>query len=151
LSESLLFIPYGVTVDEFQHFVYAHPEATSQERKEAWRTIEKKYLPHRDYEDNEFLESGGYWYQQGHIFKVPFYYIDYTLAQICALQFWNKSLENRDLAWGDYLRLCQAGGSQSFLQLVELAGLTSPFADNCIESIIKEIENWLAGVDDTLL
>lgn len=148
LSEALLFIPYGVTVDEFQHFVYMHPEATPQERKEAWRQIEKKYLPHRQYEENEYLEQGGFWHQQGHIFSAPFYYIDYTLAQICAFQFWKRSREEREGAWQDYLRLCQAGGSQSFLDLVKLAHLISPFEDGCVQSVIGTIEEWLDEVDD---
>ena len=151
LSEALLFIPYGVTVDEFQHFVYAHPEASPQDRKTAWREIERKYLPHRDYEDNDFLERGGYWHQQGHIFGDPFYYIDYTLAQICAFQFWKRSREDRDTAWNDYLRLCQAGGSKSFLELVGLANLISPFQDGCISSVVKVIEDWLDEVDDSKL
>lgn len=151
LSEALLFIPYGVTVDEFQHFVYAHPEATPKDRKTAWRDLEKKYLPHRDYEDNNYLERGGYWHQQGHIFGDPFYYIDYTLAQICAFQFWKRSRENRETAWVDYLRLCQAGGSKSFLELTELANLVSPFQDGCIESVVKVIDDWLDGVEDSQL
>jgi len=151
LSSALLFIPYGVTVDEFQHFVYAHPEASPQERKIAWREIEKKYLPHRDYEDNDYLERGGYWHQQGHIFGDPFYYIDYTLAQICAFQFWKRSREKSKAAWADYLSLCQAGGSKSFLELVELANLISPFQVGCIASVISVIEDWLDGVDDSKL
>lgn len=151
LSEALLFIPYGVTVDEFQHFVYENPEATPEERKLAWREIEKKYLPHRDYEDNDFLENGGYWQQQGHIFEVPFYYIDYTLAQICAFQFWKRSMEERTVAWNYYIKLCKAGGSMSFTELVKLAGLISPFEDGCIKSVIGTIENWLDSIDDTLL
>lgn len=148
LSEALLFIPYGVTVDEFQHFVYAHPTASPEERKTAWRKIERKYLPHRHYEDNDYLERGGYWHQQGHIFSDPFYYIDYTLAQICAFQFWQRFSENRDTAWSDYLRLCQAGGSKSFLELVVLANLISPFQDGCIASVIRAIEDWLDTVED---
>ena len=151
LSEALLFIPYGVTVDEFQHFVYAHPEASPQDRKSAWRDIEKKYLPHRDYEDNDYLERGGYWHQQGHIFGDPFYYIDYTLAQICAFQFWKKSRDNRKTAWADYLKLCQAGGSKSFLELTELANLVSPFQGGCIASVVKVVEDWLDGVADSQL
>ncbi|HVJ49027.1 M3 family oligoendopeptidase [Desulfitobacterium sp.] len=143
LSEALLFIPYGVTVDEFQHFVYAHPEATPEERKRAWREIEKKYLPHRLYEDNEYLERGGFWHQQGHIFSSPFYYIDYTLAQICAFQFWQIWSENRTQAWGDYLKLCQVGGSLSFLELVKQANLISPFQEGCVHSVIGAIEAWL--------
>ncbi len=151
LSESLLFIPYGVTVDEFQHFVYDHPEATPEERKQAWRDIERKYLPHRDYEDNTYLEHGGYWQQQAHIFSVPFYYIDYTLAQVCAFQFWIKAQQERSVAWQDYLRLCQAGGSQSFLELVKLADLKSPFDPSCIPSTMAPIEAFLDQVDDKSL
>lgn len=151
LSEALLFIPYGVTVDEFQHFVYENPDATPMERKKAWRSIEKKYLPHKDYDDNDFLEDGGYWQQQGHIYEVPFYYIDYTLAQICAFQFWKRSMEDRESAWKDYIKLCRAGGSMSFTELVKLAGLISPFEDGCVKSVIGTIENWLDNIEDTLL
>jgi M3 family oligoendopeptidase len=151
LSEALLFLPYGVTVDEFQHFVYSNPESTPTERKTAWREIEKKYLPHRDYGGNDLLEKGGYWYQQGHIFSDPFYYIDYTLAQICAFQFWKKANENRETAWTDYVKLCKAGGSKSFLDLVELANLNSPFNDGCIDLVRVDIEKWLDSVDDTKL
>ncbi|HEX3009735.1 MAG TPA: M3 family metallopeptidase, partial [Bacteroidales bacterium] len=142
------FIPYGATVDEFQHWVYEHPEATPDERKQIWREIERKYLPHRDYEDNDLLKRGGYWFRQGHIFDVPFYYIDYTLAQVCAFQFWIKSREDREKAWQDYLRLCKAGGSQSFLELVKLANLRNPFEEGCIRAIIGPVEAWLDGVDD---
>ncbi|GIO59443.1 M3 family oligoendopeptidase [Paenibacillus cineris] len=151
LSSALLFIPYGVSVDEFQHFVYENPDATPEERKRAWREIEKKYLPHRQYPDNEYLERGGFWHKQGHIFQAPFYYIDYTLAQICAFQFWKKMNEDREAAWADYLRLCQAGGSRSFTGLVELAGLQSPFKDGTVASVIGVIENWLNSVDDKAL
>jgi len=151
LSGALLFIPYGVTVDEFQHFVYENPTATPKERKAAWRTIEKKYLPHRNYEDNEFLEDGGFWQKQGHIYEVPFYYIDYTLAQICALQFWKKANENREAAWEDYKTLCKAGGSKSFLELVKLAKLQSPFEEESFKLITSHIEEWLNNVDDSKL
>jgi M3 family oligoendopeptidase len=148
LSDSLQFIPYGVSVDEFQHFVYSNPEATPAERKQAWRDIEKKYLPHRNYEGNTYLEQGGFWHKQGHIFASPFYYIDYTLAQLCAFQFWKRSNEDFKSAWSDYLELCQAGGSKSFINLVELAGLTSPFEDGCISSVIGDIEGWLNSIND---
>jgi oligoendopeptidase F len=78
LSGALEFLPYGVAVDEFQHFVYENPEATPAERKKAWRELEEKYLPHRDYDGNDYLNRGGFWQRQGHIYQIPFYYIDYT-------------------------------------------------------------------------
>lgn len=151
LASSLIFIPYGVTVDEFQHFVYENPDATPAERKQAWREIERKYLPHRNYEDNSYLQQGGFWHRQGHIFSSPFYYIDYTLAQICAFQFWKRMHEDREAAWADYLHLCGLGGSKSFTELVKEAGLISPFEDGCVTSVIGSIESWLDTVDDTAL
>ena len=149
LSGALLFLPYGVTVDEFQHWVYEHPEASPAERKAAWRSIEKKYLPERNYDDNDFLNRGGYWMRQGHIFSTPFYYIDYTLAQVCALQFWSKSLSDRKTAWEDYLRLCQAGGRDSFLKLVELTNLKNPFKEGCIASVVPACTDWLNSINDS--
>lgn len=151
LAGALLFLPYGVAVDEFQHFVYENPEATPAERKQAWRSIEKKYQPHKDYDGFEYLEQGGLWQRQGHIYNSPFYYIDYTLAQICAFQFWKKSQEDHEAAWKDYVGLCKLGGSQSFLNLVDAAGLISPFEDGCVESVVGVIENWLNSVDDKSL
>ncbi|WP_144941084.1 M3 family oligoendopeptidase [Paenibacillus sp. 32O-W] len=148
LEGALLFIPYGVAVDEFQHFVYGNPEATPDERKRAWRDIERKYLPHRDYSGNDYLERGGFWQKQSHIYQAPFYYIDYTLAQICALQFWQRMNTDRESAWQDYMKICKAGGSLSFTEIVELAGLVSPFEAGCVESVIGDIENWLDSFDD---
>lgn len=149
ISDALLFIPYGVSVDEFQHVVYENPDMTPEERKKAWREIEKKYLPYINYEDNEFLENGGYWQQQRHIYESPFYYIDYTLAQLCAFQFWKKSLDNREEAWKDYLGLCKLGGSMSFLNLIKSAKLVSPFEDGSIKSIVDPVQKWIDGIDDS--
>ncbi|MGB3074298.1 MAG: M3 family oligoendopeptidase, partial [Chitinophagales bacterium] len=151
LSHSLIFLPYGVAVDEFQHHMYEHPELTPAERNIYWRSLEKKYLPHRLYENNDFLESGGFWQRQAHIYKHPFYYIDYTLAQLCAFQFWVKSNENPKAAIEDYIRLCREGGSKSFLKLVAVAGLKSPFDTKSSSQTITAIENWLKTVDDNAL
>ncbi|QED47332.1 M3 family oligoendopeptidase [Cytobacillus dafuensis] len=151
LSGALLFLPYGVSVDEFQHWVYENPTATPRERKQAWRDIEKKYLPHKDYDGNEYLENGGFWQRQAHIYNSPFYYIDYTLAQICAFQFWKRSRENQEEAWKDYVHLCSLGGSKAFTGLVAKANLISPFEDGCVESVVGEIESWLNAVNDKSL
>lgn len=151
LNEALLFIPYGVTVDEFQHWVYEHPNVTPAERKAAWRRIEKKYLPDKDYDSNGFLDKGGFWFRQGHIFSDPFYYIDYALAQICAFEFWARSEENRQRAWKDYLTLCEMGGRLSFIELIKLANLHNPFESGTIEKIIAPISKWIDQIDDLQL
>ena len=148
LSEALLFIPYGVTVDEFQHWVYENPEATPKERREKWIEIEKKYLPTRDYGEVEELKNGIFWFRQGHIFSSPFYYIDYTLAQVCAFQFWIKSRENREEAWKDYLNLCKLGGSKPFFELMKSANLKNPFEEGTLAFVIPKIKEYLDNVDD---
>jgi M3 family oligoendopeptidase len=151
LSGSLEAVPYMVVVDEFQHRVYANPEATPAERKQMWHELEQQYQPHKNFEGNDYLERGNWWHQQLHIFEDPFYYIDYALAQICALQFWKRDQEDHDSAWKDYLAICQTGGSKPFLQIVAQANLISPFADGCVKSVIGNIESYLDSVDDSAL
>ena len=148
LSGALEFIPYGVAVDEFQHWVYANPEVSPAERKAAWRKIEGKYQPYIDFDGFEYLEQGSKWIRQSHIFTAPFYYIDYTLAQICAFQFLIKSRENHETAWSDYLNLCQVGGSQPFLELLKIGKLENPFEHGSIAKVMPYIEEYLNSVDD---
>ncbi len=149
LSESILFLPYGVSVDEFQHVVYENPDMTPAERNQAWKTIQEKYMPYKNYGDNEHLAKGAFWQRQSHIFEMPFYYIDYTLAQVCAFQFWKRDQENHEDAWSDYVKLCKAGGSQSFLDLVKYANLRSPFEEGCVASVVGVIKDYLNNVDDS--
>ena len=151
LSEALLFIPYGVTVDEFQHWVYENPNAAPDDRRAKWLEIEKKYLPTRDYGEVDDLKEGIFWFRQGHIFNSPFYYIDYTLAQVCAFQFWIKSQENREKAWDEYLALCKLGGSKPFFELMKAANLKNPFEQGTIASVIPKIREFLESIDDMKL
>lgn len=144
---SVFFYCYGTAVDEFQHIIYSEPNLTPQERKKKWQEMEAKYLPWRKYEEMPFVENGGVWQSQSHIYATPFYYIDYVLAQTCALQFWKKSQENLGSAFEDYKRLCKSGGSKSFLELVELANLESPFNEGCLAKIINDAETWLKSQD----
>lgn len=151
LGGAIKFIPYGSLVDEFQHEIYKNPTLTPNERKTIWRDLEKLYKPHSDYSENLFLENGGWWIQQAHIFEVPFYYIDYALAQVCALQFWKHMKVNRQEAWNDYINLCNIGGTKSFLDLLKHANLVSPFENNCIKNILKPVREYLENINDKSL
>jgi M3 family oligoendopeptidase len=137
LAQSLLFIPYGVAVDHFQHLVYANPDATPAERHGMWREMERTYLPWRDYGDLPHLPLGGFWQFQRHIYLSPFYYIDYTLAQTCALQFWARATQDYPRAIADYLALCRRGGEAPFQELARSAGLVSPFAANSLRDVAR--------------
>ena len=138
-------IPYLVCVDEFQHRVFEKPDMTHDERYAAWRDIEQKYMPWRDYDGNEFLEKGGFWMQKQHIFLYPFYYIDYALAQTCAFMLYKRMCENREQAWSDYLRLCRAGGSKGYFELLEVGNLKKPFDEQTFAETIGFVENALEG------
>ena len=138
LIGALAFLPYGVCVDHFQHDVYANPDASPAERHAMWARLEKIYMPWSDYGDIGFLLKGGRWQAKAHIYGSPFYYIDYTLAQCCAMQFWVKSRRDYPSAMQAYVDLCGRGGSAPFQDLVRSAGLVSPFADGALADVVLE-------------
>ena len=135
MTQSLLFLPYGCMVDEFQHIVYENPLLTVDERHAAWRNLEHKYQPFLDYDGIDFYENGGAWQKKGHIFTDPFYYIDYCLAQVVALQIWDISRINPKKALLMYDQLCMEGGNGTFLELLEKAGLSSPFSSDVLKRV----------------
>jgi M3 family oligoendopeptidase len=153
LSSALLFLPYGSLVDHYQHVVYENAQMTPAERKAEWRKLEKIYMPWLDMDGNDFLERGGKWHRQGHIFESPFYYIDYVLAQICAFQFWQRAVFSKngekEKAFKDYLYLCHAGGSKPFLELAGNANLKSPFDEGTIAPVAEDIAGFLDKIDDS--
>ena len=136
LASSLVFLPYGVAVDHFQHLVYENPTASAAERHEMWQQLENQYQPWLDYGDLPHASSGGRWQAQRHIYASPFYYIDYTLAQTCALQFWLRAANDREQAMKDYVHLCSLGGQAPFQELVKAASLVSPFETGCLSDVV---------------
>ena len=140
LEDSSAFVPYGCMVDEFQHIVYENPDMTPAERKEAWAKLEKVYRPHMDYEEDPFFGKGGFWQKQSHIFGSPFYYIDYCLASVCAMQFKAMMDEDFKKAWANYYKLCKLSARDFFTNVIVDAGLVSPFEDGCIKSLVEKFE-----------
>ncbi len=149
LADSLSFLPYGVTVDHFQEWVYEHPDATPDERDAFWHELELKYTPYKVacYRGCEYMQKGRRWLLQGHIFSSPFYYIDYTLAQVMAFQFFNLDRKNHQLAWKRYIKLCGMGGKYPFRTLVVRAGMKDPFAPGVIKKTIRPLTKVLASYD----
>lgn len=138
LQEALTFVPFGVAVDEFQHIVYEQPSLTPARRTEIWRELEKKYMPWRDYgEESEFFSRGGWWYHKLHIFHYPFYYINYTLTTMGALEFKKKQAENPAECWKDYLKLCQIGGSLGYRDALKAARLAIPFEKGGVKRAVE--------------
>lgn len=133
LQEALTFVPFGVAVDEFQHIVYKNPNLTPAERTAKWRELEKKYMPWRDYDGNEFFGAGNWWYHKIHIFLYPFYYINYTLTTMGALEFKKKMAEDKKSCWADYMALCRLGGSRGYLDSLKAANVSVPFEKGSVK------------------
>ncbi|MBQ2927553.1 MAG: M3 family oligoendopeptidase [Oscillospiraceae bacterium] len=142
-EDSLSFIPYGCMVDEFQHRVYENPDLTPEERNGLWMDLEKKYRPWLDLEALPFYGRGAGWQRQLHIYLMPFYYIDYCMAQTVALQFWIASMADREGTWNKYLAFTDFGGSRSFEELVRSVGLEVPYEDGCVGKTALAVEQWL--------
>lgn len=144
LTEALLFLPYGCLVDHFQHDVYSQPALSPEERHARWLELERLYLPWRRWGDLPHASTGGRWQHQRHIYLSPFYYIDYVLAETCALQLWARSRSDRRGAQQAYLELCRRGGSLPFQALVRSAGLVSPLDAGCLAATLQEARRALS-------
>lgn len=139
-EDSITFIPYGCMVDEFQEIIYSKPELTKEERRKVWLDLEKQYRPYMNFDHDVFSGEGRRWQLQTHIFMSPFYYIDYAIAQTCALQFKIKMDENYEDAWSKYLAFCKESAKDSLQNMLHNVGLNSPFDDNYIKNIVCELE-----------
>lgn len=144
---SLQFLPYGASIDEYQEWVYDNPEATPEERNNKFREIEKKFSPHIDYADNEYMDSGRRWQAQMHVYQSPFYYLDYTIAQMNAFQFFVLDMENHEDAWNKYLELCKLGGKLGTKEIIAKVGLKNPFEKETFEFVVPKLEEYLDSLD----
>ena len=149
LAERLCFIPYGTMVDHFQHIIYEYPEFGPEERHMVWQELLGVYMPWVRPDDLPFYGEGKAWQRQAHIYKRPFYYIDYCLAQTVALQFWARIREDREAAWKTYMDYTRLGGSMVFTDLLREAGLQSPFEPDCLKNIAAGVKEFLDSVDLT--
>ena len=142
-EDSFVFLAYGCEVDEFQQIMYQNPDLTPDERNAQWLKLEKKYRPWIDFDNLPFYGRGAGWQRQLHIYECPFYYIDYCLSSMAALQFYLLSLTDHKDAWQRYLRLVRRAGLASYTELLQTAGLQVPFAPGSVKGIAQQMTRWL--------
>lgn len=140
LEDAVIFVPYGCMVDEFQHIIYDNPNLTPKERKQVWKDLERVYKPHLFYDGLEFFENGCFWQKQHHIYSFPLYYIDYVIAQLCAFEYKIWMDKDREAAWQSYLKLCKMSASKFHTELLEEAGLETPFKSGVIAKIVENLK-----------
>ncbi|MDY6305471.1 MAG: M3 family oligoendopeptidase [Oribacterium sp.] len=142
-EDSVVFIPYGTMVDEFQDICYSEPSLSPKERDGVWRDLERQYKPHLDYTGNPYYEMGGFWQKQHHIYDSPLYYIDYCIAGSNALQYKVMMDEDYKKAWASYLKLCKLSASDFFDGLMKKAGLINVFEDGSLRYIAGKLSEKL--------
>ena len=148
LAAALTFIPYGTMVDHFQHIMYEKPDLSPAERIGVWKELTSLYMPWIKLDGEiPFFSEGRYWQRQIHIYQVPFYYIDYCLAQTMALYFWGQMQDNMAEAWKNYYRYTKLAGTMTFTELLEASGLPSPFDENTLRGVCEKAAQWLADFD----
>lgn len=132
-------LPWIAQIDAFQHWIYTNPEHSVAERTEEWLRLSKRFgtglVDYTGYE--AVLESS--WQKQLHLFEVPFYYIEYGIAQLGALGVWNNYKKNPAKALEDYKRALSLGYTKSIPEIYETAGLTFDFSQSALEEISKNL------------
>ena len=152
LAGAITFIPYGTMVDHFQHIVYEKPAMTPAERHGVWKELLGIYMPWQKLDGEiPFYSEGEGWQRQSHIYGMPFYYIDYCLAQTVSLEFWAMLQEDRKKAWERYMAYTKQGGTETFTDLLKNAGLVSPFDPECLKKVSEAAVKWLDAFDVSVL
>ena len=139
LEGVIFLLPWIATIDAFQHWIYANPEHTRDERKLQWISLRERFGSVMDWEGNEdFRELS--WQQQGHLFGVPFYYVEYGIAQLGALQLWQTHRKNPKKALKDYSNAMELGNTKTLPDLFAAAELELGFDAEHLNSLIGEVE-----------
>lgn len=144
LAGALVFLPYGTMVDYFQQLCYEHYNMTSKDRLDLYLQLEHRFRPWASMEGIPAIEQGRYWQRQSHIYENPFYYIDYCLAQITALQFLAISREEgNQVALDKYKRFVSYGNKLPFVDIIKECGLLSPFEESTFVKICSVVTKIL--------
>ena len=145
LEGVVFLLPWIATIDAFQHWIYANPNHTREERKEYWLSLRDRFGSKMDWKDNEdFRELS--WQQQGHLFGVPFYYIEYGIAQLGALQLWQTHRKSPEKALKDYENAMKLGNTKILPELFAAAELKLGFDEKHVDSLINEVKTAMAEV-----
>lgn len=148
LSSIITFLPYMAVVDGFQHWVYTHPDLpmNSSECDKAWSALWKRFMRGVDWTGYEDECVTG-WHRKLHIFQIPFYYIEYGLAQVGALQVWRNALQDQAEAVKTYRHALQLGGTRSLPELFAAAGAEFRFDEAMLTDLVSLIESTIAKLE----
>jgi oligoendopeptidase F len=145
LEKIVCFLPWMATIDAFQHWVYANPEHTRQDRSEHWLELRRRFGPRTDWSGFEELKETS-WQSQLHLFQVPFYYIEYGIAQLGALQLWQHHRKDAADGLARYAQAMRLGNTKPLPELFAAAGLDLGFDEEHVASLISELSEAMAEI-----
>lgn len=152
LEGIIAFLPYMAVVDAFQHWVYTHPQdaADPAQCDAAWDRLWQRFIPDSEWTGHEAVRQTG-WHRKPHIFDAPFYYIEYGMAQVGALQVWRNSLTDSQKALENYRQALALGGTQTLPELFTAAGAEFRFNTAMLTELVVLIEQTIAELEKQLL
>jgi oligoendopeptidase F len=139
--------PWIAVIDKFQHWIYSHPNHTNEERTTAWMDILSEF--HDGVVDFTGLDQFrmNAWQRQLHLFEVPFYYIEYGIAQLGAIGMWMQFKQNKEQALQNYCESLQLGGTRTLPELYKTAGLSFDFSPEKIKVLMDFVKAELEKID----
>jgi oligoendopeptidase F len=147
LETILKLLPWIAQIDEFQHWVYENPTHSVDERHAKWVAISKEYgTGLTDWTGFEAVQKTA-WQRQLHLFEVPFYYIEYGIAQLGALGVWKNSMTNFQQAIDDYKAALRLGYTKSIPEIYETAGIRFDFTENYLKELADFVQTELSNLE----
>ncbi len=143
LERVITLFPWIAIIDKFQHWLYVHPGHSTTERTEAWMQILDEYADGVvNFSGLEMYRAYG-WQRQLHLYEVPFYYIEYGIAQLGAIGMWMQYRQNKEAALENYCKALALGGTVTLPELYRTAGLTFDFSPKTIETLMLFVKSEL--------
>lgn len=148
LERVITIFPWIATIDKFQHWIYENPNHTLKEREEKWRSILNEYTSVAvDVSGLEAYQNYS-WQRQLHLYEVPFYYIEYGIAQLGAIGLWKQFKENKEKAIGNYINALKLGGTKTLPELYEAAGLKFSFSPDYISELMLFVQQEMEKLSE---
>lgn len=146
LERVITIFPWIATIDKFQHWVFENPNHTEEERQQRWMEISTEFSsPVIDFSGLDTYRHQS-WQRQLHLYEVPFYYIEYGIAQLGAIGLWQQFKQNPDQAINNYMTALDLGGTLTLPELFKAAGLRFDFSPKHISELMQFVQQELAGL-----
>jgi oligoendopeptidase F len=147
LEKVITIFPWIATIDKFQHWIYENPKHNEAERTGKWLEILDEFSsPVVDFNGLEEYRKSG-WQRQLHLFEVPFYYIEYGIAQLGAIGLWMQFKKNREQALDNYVTALSQGGTKTLPELYKSAGLEFDFAPEKIRELMEFVKDEMITLE----